>query len=317
MERPRVLFMGTPAFAVTVLEALAAAGYPVVGAVSQPDRETGRKRVLTPPPVKAAAAAHGIPVLQPARIGTPDSLSACASLAPDVIVTAAYGQFLPQRLLSLPRFGAFNVHASLLPKYRGGAPVQHALLNGETATGVSVMTMVRAMDAGPVWAQEAVAIGPDDTSGGLLERLAAAGGGLLVRTLPGILSGALRPAPQDEAAATFAPTLARADECIDFAQDSRAVYNRIRALAPQPGGFARWGGADFKVWLASPLHDWRGGAAPGRCVAFAADGPVVACSRGALILTRVQPAGRRAVSGAEFVRTLRAPDAFALAPAAL
>lgn len=304
--------MGTPLFAVAVLEALLADGYPVVGVVTQPDRETGRKRVLTPPAVKAAAQERGLPVLQPARVGSEESLSACAALAPDVIVTAAYGQLLPRRLLTLPRLGAYNVHASLLPKYRGGAPMQWAIIHGEQETGVSIMTMVKMMDAGPVWSQVRVAIGPDATCGEVHDRLAEAGARLLVDTLPGILDGALVAQPQDEAQATYAPTIRREDERIDFRQDARAVHNRIRALTPRPGGFASWGNTTLKMWADVPDDSRFHQAKPGTCIEFAADGPVIACGRGAVTLTRVQPAGRRAMSGAEFVRSLPSAEALTL-----
>lgn len=311
-ERPRILFMGTTRFAVAVLEAVLEAGYRVAGVVTQPDRETGRNRILTPPPVKIAARECGLPVLQPARVGSADSLAACAALSPDLIVTAAYGQLLPDRLLALPRLGAYNVHASLLPKYRGGAPIQWAIIRGERETGVSIMTMVKMMDAGPVWSQTRVPIGPDMTFGELHDILARAGGRLLVETLPGILDGTLVAQPQDETQATYAPAIRREDERIDFHLDARAVHDRIRALAPAPGGFARWGDTILKIWADAPDETRVHQAKPGTCIELAAEGPVIACGRGAVALTRVQVAGRRAISGAEFVRSLPSADVLVL-----
>ena len=311
-DLPRVLFMGTPEFGAAVLGALLAADYPVVGVVTQPDRKTGRRQELTPSPVKLAALKNGIPVLQPERIRREDALAACAALQPEVVVTAAYGQLLPDRLLALAPRGAYNVHASLLPRYRGGAPIQRAVMNGDGETGVTIMTMVARMDAGPMWARAAVAIGPDDTYGDVHDRLARAGGRLLVETLPGILQGRLTAEPQDEAQATLAPLLTRADELLDLRLDARALADRVRALVPGPGAFAWFGDKPLKVWYASAKQEWRGNASVGQCVEFAKDGPVIACGAGALVLRRVQLAGKTVQSGPEFARGLRSPAALFL-----
>ncbi len=311
-DLPRVLFMGTPEFGAVVLGALLAAGYPVAGVVTQPDRKTGRRQELTPSPVKRAALRSGIPLLQPERIRGEDALAACAALQPEVLVTAAYGQLLPGRLLALAPRGAYNVHASLLPRYRGGAPIQRAVMNGDAQTGVTIITMVAKMDAGPMWARTAIPIGPDETYGDVHDRLAHAGGKLLVETLPGILRGTLTAVPQDESQATLAPLLTRADELLDPALDARALADRVRALVPGPGAFAWFGDKPLKVWYASAKREWQGDARAGQCVEFAKDGPVIACGAGALVLRRVQLAGKTAQSGPEFARGLRSPAALFL-----
>ncbi len=313
VDLPRILFMGTPAFSVAVLRALLDASYPVAGVVTQPDRPQGRRRESVPSPVKKAAQECGIPLLQPRRIRSEEALAACADLRPDVVVTAAYGQLLPDRLLALPSRGAYNVHASLLPKYRGGAPIQRAIMNGEKETGVTIMSMVSALDAGPVWARAATSLGPEETYGEVHDRLADMGGKLLAATLPKILSGALQPAEQDESQATFAPLLTRDDERLDFREDARVLADRVRALVPGPGAFAWFADKPLKVWYARAKHEWRGDAAPGQCVAFTDEGPMIACKTGALVLVRVQPAGKKQQSGPEFARGLRSPAILRLA----
>lgn len=297
--------MGTPDFAVESLTALLDEGWPVVGVVTQPDRPVGRKRVLTPSPVKNVALQASIPVLQPDRVRRPEALRTIAQWQPNIIVTAAYGQILPPALLEMAELGAFNVHASLLPKYRGAAPIQWALINGEERAGITIMTMVKELDAGPVWATAETVIDPADTYGTLHDRLAILGAELLRDSLPLIISGQLVAQPQDDSAATYAPPIRRDDEQIDFTQTVRRVCNFVRALSPRPGAFTRVGDAILKIWCAHPDETWSGSARPGQFVGQRSDGPVIACGDGAIVVTRLQMAGRTAQSGAEFLRGVR------------
>lgn len=301
----RILFFGTPEFAVVILRALQAEGWPIIGVVTQPDKPRGRRRLLQGPPVKEAALELGIPVWQPARVRDEAFLAECGRLKPQFIITAAYGQILPQRLLLLPTLGALNVHASLLPAYRGGAPIQWAIRNGEKETGVTLMTMVSRMDAGPMWASVRTPIAPEDTYGLLHDRLALAGARLLIDALPHIAVGVLLPTPQDEGAATYAPTLARQDEYLDFDRPARKVYDHLRSLVPTPGAFTRLGEKNLKIWYAVPADDRVIAGDPGKIVEVDRDGPVVACQTGAIILKEVQPEGGKRQSGAEFARGRR------------
>lgn len=307
MRDCRIVFMGTPAFATVQLQAMKAAEWNIVGVVTQPDRPTGRKRLLTKAPVKELAETYGIPVLQPETLRSDTAQRELAALVPDVIVTAAYGQILPVAVLQLPKLGAFNLHGSLLPKYRGGAPIQWAIKNGERVSGVSLMTMVKAMDAGAVWAQCEVAIQPTMTYGQLHDELAKAGAALLLDALPKVLSGQLQAIEQDPALVSYAPTIARQDEAVDWKLAATAVYNHIRALSPRPGAYTTWAGHVLKIWNAEV---YSGNEAtlvgePGLLLAMTANGPLIACGQGALRLTSVQAAGKTVQSGAEFARGRR------------
>ena len=302
MKDVRILFMGTPDFAVPCLEALVREGYQVVAAVTQPDRPVGRKQVLTPPPVKEAAQRHGIPVLQPERIKTAEALEEVLALRPDLIVTAAYGQILPKQLLDAPRFGCINVHASLLPKYRGGAPIHKAIIEGETESGVTIMYMVEALDAGDMLSKTVVPIEERDTAGSLFEKLSAAGAKLLVDTLPGLLAGEITPEPQDHDRATFAPTIKRAEEQIDWSKTAEQVYNQVRGLHPWPVAFTSYAGKIWKVWWVEKHGAAHEGAAPGTIIALEPDGLVIACGSGSVKLTELQPEGKKRMSAFDFLR---------------
>lgn len=297
--------MGTPQFAVPILLALLEHQYPVAGVVTQPDRPVGRKRMLTPPPIKVAALAHGLAVFQPERIRRSESFEVIAKWQPEMIVTVAYGQILPPDLLASVPLQALNVHASLLPKYRGAAPIQWALMNGEKETGITLMTMVKELDAGPMWASVAVPMHPDMTYGELHDELSHQGATLLINTLPRILRGELIAQPQDEASATYAPMLARADEQVDFAQSSYEVYNHIRAFSPAPGVFTYLNDKLFKIMRAQALHDWRGSAYPGEIVGADQEGLLIACQQGAIRALEVQLEGKKVQPAGEFVRGLR------------
>lgn len=298
---PRIVFMGSPEFALPTLGALAKQ-YPVVGVVTQPDRPAGRGRSLRPPPVKLLAESLGLPVIQPERLRAPEAIAQLRAWAPDLIVVAAYGQILRPDVLELPAFGCLNVHASLLPRWRGAAPIQAAILNGDSETGVTIMRMDAGVDTGPILSQRATPILAEDTAGTLGERLAKLGAELLLDTLPDYLSGNLQPRPQDESHATFAPLLTRADGVLDFHKPVESLARQVRAFNPWPGAYFTWQGAPLKVLRAHtiPASDFQ----PGRLSIY--EGlPAVEAQGGLLVLDEVQPAGRKALSGADFLRGAR------------
>lgn len=249
--RERIVFMGTASFSLAVLKMLIEEGYNIVGVVTQPDRYVGRKKVLTMPDVKVEALKYDIPVIQPARIK--EDYQEVADLKPDLIITAAYGQIVPQAVLDIPRLGCINVHASLLPLYRGGAPVHQAIIDGQEKTGVTIMYMVKKMDAGDMIAQKETPILEEDTVGILYDRLSDLGAELLKETLPDILKGTNQRIPQDENLVTYAPTLSREDERLDWNMSARQVYNKVRGTNPWPGSYTTYQGKTVKIW-AGQVH---------------------------------------------------------------
>ncbi|OMF99434.1 methionyl-tRNA formyltransferase [Paenibacillus sp. FSL R7-0337] len=301
----RIVFMGTPAFAVPSLRMLLEEGYDVVAVVTQPDRPQGRKKTLAPTPVKVAALELGLPVLQPERLRRPESVAELAAYEPDLIVTAAYGQILPKSVLELPANGCVNVHGSLLPKYRGGAPIQRCIMNGEKVTGVTLMYMAEGLDTGDMISRVEVTIEDDDTSGTLFEKLSVAGRDLLMTEMPRLAAGRVEAAVQDDSEATYAPNLSREDERIDWSRGSLDLYNQIRGLVPFSGAFTLWNGETFKTWAAvKPQAEEQPGssAAPGTVLSVSECGVEVKTGDGTLILTTVQPAGKKAMSAADFSR---------------
>lgn len=249
--KERIVFMGTASFSLAVLKMLIEEGYNIVGVVTQPDRYVGRKKVLTMPDVKVEALKYDIPVIQPARIK--EDYQTVADLKPDLIITAAYGQIVPQAVLDIPRLGCINVHASLLPLYRGGAPVHQAIIDGQEKTGVTIMYMVKKMDAGDMIAQKETPILEEDTVGILYDRLSDLGAKLLKETLPDILKGINQRIPQDENLVTYAPTLSREDERLDWNMSARQVYNKVRGTNPWPGSYTTYQGKTVKIW-AGQVH---------------------------------------------------------------
>ena len=249
--KERIVFMGTASFSLAVLQMLLENQYHVVGVVTQPDRYVGRKKVLTMPDVKIEALKYDIPVIQPVRIK--EDYQAILDLQPDLIITAAYGQIIPQALLDAPRLGCVNVHASLLPLYRGGAPVHQAIIDGQEKTGVTIMYMVKKMDAGDIISQKETPILQDDTVGILYDRLSDLGAKLLKETLPDILKGTNQRIPQDESLVTYAPTLSREDERIDWNLSAKQVYNKVRGTNPWPGSYTTYQGKTVKIW-AGQVH---------------------------------------------------------------
>jgi methionyl-tRNA formyltransferase len=297
---PRVVFMGSPDFALPTLEALAK-HFQVVGVVTQPDRPAGRGRQLTPPPVKEAAEKLDLPVIQPNRLSEPQALAQLQEWAPHVIVVAAFGQILRPAVLELPEHGCVNVHASLLPRWRGAAPIQAAILHGDEQTGVTIMKMDPGLDTGPVLSQRATPIGPRETAGSLFDRLASLGAELLIETLPAYLSGQLVPQPQDDSQATLAPRLQKSAGELDFQQPAEALARQVRAFNPWPGAYTAWDGQRLKIHQA---HAAASEAAPGEKTMHAAL-PAIGTTHGLLVLEVVQPAGKQPQSGEEFLRGAR------------
>jgi methionyl-tRNA formyltransferase len=292
--------MGTPAFACPILEALVARPDPVVGVVCQPDRPRGRGLGVSPPDVKRLAAQHGIPVLQPERLRDAAFLDALRRLAPDLIVVAAYGKILPRAVLDLPPRGCINVHASLLPRHRGAAPVVWTLLAGDVTTGVTIMAMNEEMDAGDVLLQRETTVQPDDTGGTLLDRLAGLGSSAIGEAIDGLQAGTLRPQPQPPTGVTFAPRIEREHCRIDWSRPAVELARQVRALAPAPSAFTRLDGRLLKVHRAGS-EPGPPGTTPGRVIAAGPGGIVVATGSGALRLLDVQLEGRRRLSAAEFL----------------
>ncbi|WP_202079905.1 methionyl-tRNA formyltransferase [Caldalkalibacillus salinus] len=298
----KIVFMGTPDFAVPSLEALIDSEYDIVGVVTQPDRPKGRKKVLTPPPVKETALAHGLPVLQPQKLKGSDELKKLQSWAPDLIVTAAFGQLLPEEVLSLPHLGCMNVHASLLPKYRGGAPIHHAIINGERETGVTIMYMVKALDAGDIISQKSIPIEDEDDVASMFNKLSHLGAELLVDTLPALIEGRIQPTPQEPDLVSYAPNIQREDEQIDWTKSGKDIYNHIRGMRPFPGSFTTMEGDVVKVWVAEITNDKHLDPSPGTIYQLDADSLKVVCGDGTgLTLKEIQPAGKKRMSVSDFL----------------
>ena len=297
----RIIFMGTPDFAVGTLEALVNAGHEVVLAVTQPDKPQGRKQALIAPPVKQTAEKLGIPVYQPKRVREQEALALLRSYEPELIVVAAFGQILPKALLDMPAYGCINVHASLLPKYRGAAPIQWALLNGDTVTGVTIMRMDVGLDTGDMIAKEEVAITPQDTGGALFDRLAETGAKLCVDTIPSIVDGTAVYTPQDEQAATKVGQISKKDGLIDFTRSAQAIECQVRGLNPWPSAYTSLAGKTLKIWSAQ-VGSQQTGAQPGTVVLVEKDRFGVQTGEGVLICTEVQLEGKKRMPAADFLR---------------
>ncbi|MFP3854261.1 MAG: methionyl-tRNA formyltransferase [Anaerolineales bacterium] len=294
----RIVFMGSPDFAVPSLEAIEAS-FEVTGVITQPDRPAGRGRSLRPPAVKRAAQALGLPVFQPNKMDHAETLRILKDWEPDVIIVAAYGKILPPEILSAAPHGSLNVHASLLPRWRGAAPVQAAILHGDKKTGVTIMQMDPGLDTGPILTQRETQIKPDETGGELFNRLAPLGAELLVETLPPYLAGEIDPIPQDDSQATYAPMLKKSDGRLDFAQDARRLERQVRAYNPWPGCFFFWKKQRHLVHEAMVIDESFDQPA-GTGVAWRGH-PGVVCGRATLILSRIQPAGKRPMDGTDFL----------------
>ena len=296
----RLVFMGTPDFAAASLEALLRSDDSIVGIVTQPDRPKGRGQILMPSPVKLLAQREQIPLFQPLKMKDPEFLQALAGWKPDLIAVAAFGRILPPAILSLPPLGCINVHGSLLPKYRGAGPIQWAIINGETETGITTMLMDEGMDTGAMLLQETIPIAPDDTASTLSPRLAELGGRLLVETITRLKAGVLVLRRQDSSRATLAPLLKKEDGAIDWALPATALANRIRGLSPWPGAFTTVGGDRWTIWRAlafpGPLTK-----PPGAVVAITNEAIHVATGEGILAVMELQPANSRRMAVSQYL----------------
>ena len=245
-----LVFLGTPAFAVPTLERMAAAGHRILAVFTQPDRPKGRGGQLAAPPVKETALRLGLPVFQPERVRRPEVVEQLKQMQPDAMVVVGYGQIIPQSIIDIPRLGIINVHASLLPKYRGAAPIQWAIANGETHTGVTTMRIDAGLDTGDMLLKWETGVGPEETAPELADRLASAGAGLLIETLEGLEAGSIHAQPQDNAQATLAPILKKEDGIVDWNWPAQKIFNRVRAFLPWPGAYSYFRGHLFHIWKA-------------------------------------------------------------------
>ncbi|WP_338786639.1 methionyl-tRNA formyltransferase [Metabacillus sp. FJAT-53654] len=296
----KIVFMGTPDFSVPILRSLVKEGYDIVGVVTQPDRPKGRKKTLTPPPVKVEAENHGIKVLQPEKIR--NEIEDVLSLEPDLIVTAAFGQILPKELLEAPKFGCINVHASLLPELRGGAPIHYSILQGKDKTGITIMYMAEKLDAGDILTQVEVRIEERDTVGSLHDKLSEAGVSLLSETIPQLLAGKLTPKKQDDSKATFASNIKREQEKIDWTKTGEEIYNQIRGLNPWPVAFTTYENQPLKLWWGEKMLS-KNDSSPGTIIGIDQDGFVVATgNKTAIKITELQPSGKKKMSGEDYLR---------------
>ena len=294
--------MGSPDFALPSLRALTSR-YQIVGVVTQPDRASGRGRALKPPPVKTLALELGLPLVQPEKLRQPEAVQQLRAWNPDLIVVAAFGQILKPEVLDLPRFGCLNVHASLLPRWRGAAPINAAILAGDEEMGVTIMKMDAGLDTGGILAQRAFRLSPDVTAGAAFDALSALGADLLLESLPDYLAGKLTPVPQPEDGVTYAPMLKKEDGRLDFARPADELERRVRAMNPWPGAWFEWDGNLLKVARAKTVNGEKGWASGTRLVVEGR--PAVTCADGALVLEEVQPAGKRLMSGRAFLAGAR------------
>lgn len=291
----KIIFAGTPDFAAQSLAAIATAGHEIALVLTQPDRPAGRGMALQASPVKKLAQQLGVPTFQPPNFRDPQARDQVAGVGADVMVVAAYGLILPQAVLDMPRLGCINIHASLLPRWRGAAPIQRAILAGDGESGVCIMQMEAGLDTGPVLLRQAVPIRADDDAGTLHDRLAALGANLVVECLGRL---PLAPVPQSAVGVTYAHKIGKAEAMVDWSRDAWDVDRQIRAFNPFPGAQGQWGGATLKLWRAVPVE---GSGSPGEILAVTREGITVACGTGALRLTEVQKAGGKRLPAAQFL----------------
>ena len=302
VREPRVVFMGTPTFSVPVLDALIK-NYKVKAVVTQPDKQVGRSGKLASPPVKELALENNILVLQLNNIK--EQYREVIDLEPDLIVTCAYGQILPKELLDYPKYGCINVHASLLPKLRGGAPIHRAIINGHTKTGITIMYMAEGMDSGDIITQSEIEILDTDTTSTLHDKLSKLGSELLIETLPSIIDGTNKRIPQEPSSVTFAPIIKKEDEKINFNKTSREVYNQIRGLNSFPGAYFMLEGKRFKVWESIISDDVYTGKLNGEIVKLYKEGIGIKTNNGVIILTSIQPEGKGKMKASDYINGLK------------
>lgn len=302
MNRPRIIYAGTPEFAVPALEGLFRHGFEPIAVYTQPDRPAGRGRHLTASPVKVTAQGLGIPVFQPEKLKAERDQTQLASLKPDLLIVVAYGLILPASVLAIPRLGCLNVHASLLPRWRGAAPIQRAVLSGDARTGVSLMRMDAGLDTGPVYAMEETRIEPGETAAELHDRLAELGADTLIRHLPDIMDGSLSAAPQPAEGVTYAAKLSKAESRIDWLDSAQDLENKVRGLNPWPVAETLAQGQVLRIWRARALPTVTAHRPPGMVVSCGERGLDVATGRGVLRIETLQRAGGRPVSAGDFAR---------------
>ncbi len=300
----KIIFMGTPDFAVAALDALCRDGREVILAVTQPDRQKGRGRKVIQTPVKVCAEKWGVPVFQPARIREAGAIEQIRSLEPDLIVVAAFGQILPQELLDIPRLGCINIHASLLPRLRGAAPIQWSVINGDSESGITLMQMDAGLDTGDILFQESVPIGPQETGESLYDRLAQLGGEMIVKYLPAIEAGDIHPVPQQDSLSTYAPMLKKEMGEIDWTMPAGQIEQRMRGMLPWPGAYTTLGGHILKIWRARVQTDAQvpAGTSPGTVLYTDKKTICVAAGQGALELLEVQAEGKKRMETDAFLR---------------
>jgi methionyl-tRNA formyltransferase len=295
----RTVFMGTPEFALGTLQGLIDAGCDMIGVYTQPDRPKGRGKQLAAPPVKELAQKYAIPVFQPAKLRAPEAVAELQALAPDLVVVVAYGQILPQSVLDIPKYGCINVHASLLPKYRGAAPINKVIMDGETETGITTMHMDAGLDTGDMLVKRSLTISENETAGELHDRLAALGRETMEETLRQLCAGELAPEKQDDAQTCYAPMMQKEDGRLDWSRPAAELHNQVRGLDPWPGAYTTLDGELLKI---AATRVAAGSGEPGRVVAADASGITVACGEGLLVIGQLQLAGRKRLTAADFLR---------------
>jgi len=305
MSSLTLVFAGTPPFAVPALQALLTAGHRIAAVYTQPDRPAGRGQRVLHSAVKECALAHGLHIEQPTTLRAADEVARLASYQPDALIVVAYGQILPQAILDVPRLGCINIHGSVLPRWRGAAPIQRALLAGDTLTGVSIMRMEAGLDTGPVFATATTAIGARETAASVHDRLSMLGADALVQALPRYAAGKLPPQPQSETGVTYAHKVRKEEALLDWRHSALELDRQVRAFNPRPVAETRWEGRQLRVWESVPLPDATAKAPPGTVLHADESGIAVACGSGVLSLLRVQLAGRKAMAAAEFVHAQR------------
>ncbi|MEK7688705.1 MAG: methionyl-tRNA formyltransferase [Deltaproteobacteria bacterium] len=302
-KKLRIVFMGTPEFAVPSLKALIGLGEDVAAIITQPDKPKGRGKKLTTPPVREAALKYNIPVFQPEKIKDEPFITAIRNFFPDVIAVVAYGKILPKAILDIPPKGCINVHASILPKYRGAAPINWAIINGEKETGITTMLLDEGMDTGDMLLTEKVEIRNDDTASSLHDRLKYIGADLLIKTIKGIKSETIRPIPQDDSQATYAPMLKKEDGRIDWTMKTEEIKNLIRGLNPWPGAYTRWDGKQIKIFKAEVEAGVK--EEPGTVINISTEGIFVATGKGILLIKELQPENKNRMTASEFIKGYR------------
>lgn len=300
----KIVFMGTPDFAAGALKSLIEAGHEITAVVTQPDKAKGRSQELLPPPVKVVALEHGIPVLQPVRIKRPEEVEKLKQYPADIYVVAAFGQILSQEILDIPEFGCLNIHASLLPKYRGASPIQHVIIDGEEKTGITIMQMDAGLDTGDMLYQKEIAISPKDTYASLHDKLMVLGGEAIVEALPLLEQGNLVPRKQEDALSCYAHLIDKTMGELDFTKSAEILDRLIRGLNPWPSAYTTYHGKQLKVWEAEPVESPKAGK-PGEILAVEKDAVLVAAGSGALRITSLQLSGKKRMSAHDFLLGVR------------